>query len=356
LVAAIIGTFGSHIIHRTRREAFQAKQILQYRLQEKIGSGGMGEVYSAEHVLLKRPCAMKLIKVDLSQDKRSLARFEREVVATAKLSHWNTVDIYDYGHTEDGTFYYVMELLRGENLQTIIQRYGPMDPSRAAFVLAQVCDALAEAHEVGLIHRDIKPANIFLACRGGVWDVVKLLDFGLVREVSNDRQDPSDRASGFSGTPQFMAPEQATRYESVDGRSDLYALGAVGYYLLSGHPPFEGKNTIDLILAHAAEPVRSIRESRPEVPEDLELIILKCLAKVPSDRYQFASEVAHDLRQCHCYSQWDAGVAKVWWQAQTASPAIPTPIPEATGLDGPGIPTATIDATRAFSKRGPQEN
>jgi serine/threonine-protein kinase len=184
-IAALIGSFGSHIIQRTRREAFHAKQIMQYQLHEKIGTGGMGDVYRAEHVLLKRRCAMKLIKQEKDQDADCLANFEREVIATARLSHWNTIEIYDYGHTEDGTFYYVMELLEGDSLQSLVTKHGPLPPARVIYLLAQACDALHEAHASGLIHRDIKPANLFVAKRGGIWDVLKLLDFGLVREVSS---------------------------------------------------------------------------------------------------------------------------------------------------------------------------
>jgi len=315
LVAALIGSFGSHIINRTRREAFRAKQIMQYRLQEKIGSGGMGDVYRAEHVLLKRRCAMKLIKPEKGRDASTLASFEREVIATARLSHWNTIEIYDYGHTDDGTFYYVMELLEGENLQTLVEKHGPLPPGRVVYLLAQACDALHEAHEAGLIHRDIKPANIFAARRGGSWDVAKLLDFGLVREIATE--EPGEpRKSLFSGTPMFMAPEQVTKYDHVDGRSDIYAIGAVAYLLLTGVPPFKGSKVMDILRAHASTPVIKPREILPNIPADLERVVLMCLQKEPEDRFATAQSLSESLRECECAKDWNAYAAATWWNTR----------------------------------------
>lgn len=312
-VAALIGSFGSHIINRTRREAFQARQIMQYRLQERIGSGGMGEVYRAEHVLLKRKCAMKLIKPEKVKNPSALASFEREVIATARLTHWNTVEIYDYGHTDDGTFYYVMELLEGRSLQTLVESVGPLPPERVVYLLAQVCDALHEAHAAGLIHRDIKPANIFSACRGGVHDVVKLLDFGLVREVSAPSSDEK-RTASFSGTPLYMAPEQVVEYDAVDGRTDIYALGAVAYFMLTGRPPFEGLTTIDTLRAHASSPVTKPSSFQANIPADLENIVLKCLEKDPINRFQTARSAGISIRECACAKEWNADKASQWWK------------------------------------------
>lgn len=314
LMAALIGTWGSHIIHRTRREAFQARQLLQYRLQDQIGSGGMGEVYRAEHVLLKRPCAIKLIRPDRAGDQSNLKLFEREVIATARLSHWNKVDIYDYGHTEDGTFFYVMELLEGASLQSLVQRCGPLPPERAAWLLAQVCDALEEAHRAGLIHRDIKPANIFVSRRGGQWDVAKLLDFGLVREVSESS--PAEAVQrGFSGTPAWMAPEQALHYHSVDGRADLYALGAVAWYMLTGKPPFSDRDIGQLLLAHATRPVDPPSSVVAGIPHDIEQVVLRCMEKDPAERFQSARDLAAALRSCECAGRWNADFAQAWWSA-----------------------------------------
>jgi serine/threonine-protein kinase len=225
----------------------------------------MGEVYLAEHRLLKRPCAVKLIRPESTGDRIALARFEREVRAAARLSHPNLVEIYDYGHAEDGTFYYVMEYLRGLSLDELVKRYGPLPAGRVVYLLRQACDALAEAHAAGLIHRDLKPANIFAARVGRRHDAAKLLDFGLVKDTA-----PGSAAltapGTVSGTPQFMAPEQATASRDLDHRADLYALGGVADYLLTGRPPFDGDNPVTC-----------------------------CLAKVPGDRYSDAEFLGQAL-------------------------------------------------------------
>jgi hypothetical protein len=315
LIAALIGTFGSHIINRARREAFQAKQLLQYRLQERLGQGGMGEVYRAEHVLLKRSCAIKLIHPSKANDPHTVDRFEKEVIATAKLSHWNTIDIYDYGRTPDGTFFYVMELLDGRNLQEIIERHGAMEQSRAVYLLLQACQALHEAHQAGLIHRDIKPANLFITTRGGYWDILKVLDFGLVKEADDEE---STRGKGkFCGTPAFMAPEQAFRYNEVDARSDIYAIGAVAYYLLSGRLVFSNKNVIELIAAHANDPVPPLASLGKKVAPDIETIVMRCLAKQPDDRYYSAQELHDALLATGLHKGWDSTQAKTWWQSHS---------------------------------------
>ena len=246
---------GVDIIGGLRREAFEARQLGQYRLTRRIGAGGMGEVYLAEHQLLKRPCVVKLIRPDKSGDPKNVARFQREVRATAKLSHWNTVEIFDYGSTADGTFYYVMEYLPGMSLGEIVERFGPMSPERVIYLLEQACDALSEAHAAGLIHRDIKPANIFAAKRGGVYDVAKLLDFGLVKPLVDDEPIHLTIEGAIAGSPLFMSPEQAVGDSQPDARSDIYALGAVGYYLLTGRPPFQSDKAIKVMLAHAHDPV-----------------------------------------------------------------------------------------------------
>ncbi len=349
LVAALVGVYGTHIINSARREAFKARQFGQYRLLEKIGSGGMGEVYKAEHVLLKRPCAMKLIRPESEADLTAIAHFEKEVKATAKLTHWNTVEIYDYGHTEDGTFYYVMELLPGLSLEDLAERYGPLPPERVVHLLRQVCGALHEAHAADLIHRDIKPANIFAAQRGGVFDVAKLLDFGLVKEratVSSSDGQVSTTGS-FSGTPLYMSPEQAMAYEDVDGRADLYSLGAVAYYLLTGRPPFAGTNVVQLLDAHATKEVVSPSTLRLGIPSDLEHIILKCLSKEPSHRFPDAISLERALAQCEVAGAWTVEQAAAWWgeQATVQSPSDANPSsPSATDPFGATV-ACTPDVT-----------
>lgn len=315
VVAAFVCIYGTHIINSARREAFKARQFGQYRLLEKLGSGGMGEVYKAEHVLLKRPCAMKLIKPEMIADTAATASFEKEVKATAKLTHWNTIEIYDYGHTEDGTFYYVMELLPGLSLDELVKLQGPLPPGRVVHLLQQVCGALQEAHEVGLIHRDIKPANIFAAQRGGVYDVAKLLDFGLVKEHASDQDSKGNesRYASFSGTPHYMPPEQAVAYQEVDRRSDIYALGAVAYYLLTAQPPFSEKNVVQLLAAHAKSEVVPPSKVNPNVPHDLERVVLRCLEKNPTDRYPDAMSLAEALNQCECANAWTNKMAANWW-------------------------------------------
>lgn len=260
------------------------------------------------------PCAIKLIKAASETDAASIARFEKEVKTTAKLTHWNTIEIYDYGRTDDGTFYYVMELLPGKSLEDLVEKHGPLPPERVVYLLRQVCGALQEAHSVGLIHRDIKPANIFVSQRGGVYDVAKLLDFGLVKERS-DKSDTGTKYGSFRGTPLYMSPEQASAYEEVDGRADIYSLGAAAYYLLTGQTPFTSKSVLELLAAHRNSEVALPSKVNPAVPSDLEQVILKCMAKNPSDRFQDADELRKALDQCGVASQWGPDQAALWWKA-----------------------------------------
>ena len=316
LVAAGIAAFGAHTISTVRREAFKARQFGQYHLKEKIGSGGMGEVYHAEHRMLKRPCALKLIRPESAGDGEVIQRFEKEVRATAALSHFNTVEIFDYGRTDDGTFYYVMEFLPGMTLEQLVREHGPLPPGRAVRFLAQTCGSLEEAHGAGLIHRDIKPANIFAAKRGGMYDIAKVLDFGLVREtagVVEVKGDSAESNGGFSGSPLYMAPEQATAYDEVDARCDIYALGAVAYFLVTGEPPFIGFDVVEVLRAHANEEVLPPGKVKSSVPSDLESVIMRCLSKNPADRYPDAAALKKALLACKCAGEWNDAAAKSWW-------------------------------------------
>jgi eukaryotic-like serine/threonine-protein kinase len=312
LVAAVAAVFGTHVINALRREAFEARQLGQYRLVAPLGEGGMGAVYLAEHRMLKRPCAIKLIRPEQAGDPRVLARFEREVQMTARLSHWNTVEIYDYGRTEDGTFFYVMEHLPGLSLEELGERHGPLPAERVVHLLRQTCQALREAHAVGLIHRDIKPGNIFAARRGGLYDVAKLLDFGLVKPVADFSSPRLTQDGAISGTPLFMAPEQARGVE-VDARSDIYSLGAVAYALLCGRPPFERTTPMEVILAHAHDDVVPPSQLRAGVPADLERVVLRCLAKQPEDRFQDAASLEQALAECAAADRWSQSRAAQWW-------------------------------------------
>jgi serine/threonine-protein kinase len=319
-LAVLVAVFGAYIINSIRREAFKARQLGQYVLKNKLGAGGMGEVYRAEHQLLKRPCAIKLIRPDKVVEPTVLTRFEREVQATAKLTHWNSVEIYDYGRSDDGTFYYAMELLPGLGLDELVKFHGPLPAARAVHFLRQACMALREAHAKGLIHRDIKPANIFAAERGGVYDVTKLLDFGLVREQSGQSDDLQlTQAGTFSGSPLYMCPEQKHSYHNLDARSDIYSLGAVAYFLVTGRPPFVADNIYDVIAAHARDPVTPASELNPAVPQDLELVINRCLAKMPANRYQDVDTLEKALAACACADQWTEDQAAAWWREKGKS-------------------------------------
>jgi tRNA A-37 threonylcarbamoyl transferase component Bud32 len=326
-VAAVVGV---RTINSLRHEAFVAKQLGQYKLRHLIGAGGMGEVYLAEHQLMKRPCAIKLIRPEKAGDSNTLARFEREVKTIAGLSHWNSIDIYDYGRTQDGTFYYVMEYLPGMNLHELVQRFGPLPPKRVIHLLTQTCDALHEAHEAGLLHRDIKPANIFAARRGGVYDVAKLLDFGLAKPLA-DAQAPQITQDGFiTGSPLFMSPEQATDEAKIDARSDIYALGAVAYYLLTGRPPFENEKPLKVLIAHAHEKPAPLSTYHDGIPEDLEQVVMRCLAKDPQERFPTVAALAAALDDCRDAGRWTRERAEAWWQENSYLPGEPQEAPTVT--------------------------
>jgi serine/threonine-protein kinase len=311
-IAAMVGIVGVYTIGALRREAFVAKQLGQYRLKKLIGSGGMGEVWLAEHQMMKRPCAIKVIRAEKAGDPQVLARFEREVRATAKLSHWNSVDIYDYGRTPDGTFYYVMEFLPGHNLGELVSGHGPLPAGRIVYLMRQICDALAEAHGHNLIHRDIKPANIYCAYRGGMFDVAKLLDFGLAKPLTDANSSGLTQEGSITGSPLYMSPEQASS-EEVDARSDIYSLGAVMYFMATGKPPFAYENPLKVMIAHASEDPEPPRYVNGDVPAELEEIILRSLEKRPEDRFQTIAELREALEQVPVDNEWSSRLAADWW-------------------------------------------
>ncbi len=267
--AGVLATYGAHLVNTLRIRAIEARPLNQYRLGERIGVGGMGEVHLAEHRLLKRPCAIKLIRPERAGNPRRLELFEHEVRATARLTHPNTVEIFDYGHTQEGTCYYVMEYLPGLSLEELVAADGPLVPGRVIFLLRQACEALAEAHTAGMIHRDLKPANLFATERGGRYDFVKLLDFGLVQEVNDPARAGRCRDGAICGTPAFMAPEQVLNDRPLDHRCDLYAIGAVAYHLLTGRPPFEGESQTQVMDAQVRDPVVPPSRLCPDVGDDL---------------------------------------------------------------------------------------
>lgn len=311
-VASVVSVFAAWHIQRLTQEAFEARRLGQYRLKKKLGEGGMGEVYLAEHQLLHRPCAIKVIRQDRLEDPAAFQRFEREVMATARLTHGNIVRVFDFGRTRDGTVFCAMEYLPGMDLDRLVERYGPVVPERAIYILRQVCSALREAHSVGLIHRDIKPTNIILCERGLLYDVVKLVDFGLVHETAPNVSRLTEERMAV-GTPHYMSPEQISGKE-LGGPSDIYSVGAVAYFLMTGRPPFEGDDYRRLFAAHLTEPVPPLRQRCPGVPADLEKVILRCLEKKPADRFPDARSLEQALMACACARDWTPDRAEAWWR------------------------------------------
>jgi len=333
----------SKVVFGLQTSVRAAMELGQYTLEAKLGEGGMGVVYRAHHRMLRRPTAVKLLPPEKAGD-AAIARFEREVRQTSRLSHPNTVAIFDFGRTQDGVFYYAMELLEGASLQTLVDRYGPLPAGRAVHILSRAAEALAEAHQKGLVHRDVKPDNIMLCERGGIPDVVKVLDFGLVKEVESA---PDPRLSGVDtvrGTPLYMAPEALTNPDAVDGRSDLYALGAVGYFLLTGRSVFGG--TMIEVLAH------HLHSAPPPLGDDVDpalaAVIRKCLAKEPSARFGSANELVDALGELPAASTWGRAPAAAWWDAHRQEFE-----PKAAANTGPSAltvavaETATADAQRS---------
>jgi serine/threonine-protein kinase len=303
----------SRIIHNLRREIRQAMRLGQYTLDKKLGEGGMGMVYRASHAMMRRPTAVKLLPLE-KMGEASLARFEREVQQTARLTHPNTITIYDYGRTPDGVFYYAMELLDGASLEAVVERDGPQAPGRVVRVMEMVAGGLAEAHTLGIIHRDIKPANIFLCRQGGEFDIAKVLDFGLVKVVEGPEDANLTHDGVVTGTPQYLAPEALTDPDNIDSRSDLYALGAVGYYLLTGEQVFTG-NIVEICGHHLhTEPMPPSERLGREVPFEIEAVVMQCLAKNPEDRPQSAGEIRARLAASLEVPRWRQADAHAWWK------------------------------------------
>ena len=305
----------SRVIYGLRAEVREARRLGQYVLERKIGEGGMGEVHRARHGMMRRPTAIKLLRADRAGE-ASLLRFEREVQQTARLTHPNTITIFDYGRTDDGVFYYAMELLDGANLHRIVEACGAQTPGRVLRILTMACGALSEAHAIGLIHRDIKPANIMLCTQGGERDVVKLLDFGLVKELevggNVDGRVELTGANTVLGTPQYMAPESIATPDTADARTDIYALGAVAYYLLAGVNVFDGRSILEVCVQHLHTQPQSLRARGVAVSVELEAVVLACLEKDPERRPQSAAELRRRLDAC-AVEPWGSENARSWW-------------------------------------------
>jgi eukaryotic-like serine/threonine-protein kinase len=310
VVPIVLSAAGSQIIYGLRQKVSAAQQLGQYTLDRKIGEGGMGAVYLAHHVMLRRPTAVKLMLPDrVGAD--NLARFEREVQHMSQLTHPNTVAVYDYGRSPEGDFYYAMEYLGGGiDLENLVRTHGPQPSGRVAQILAQVCGALHEAHTKQIIHRDIKPANIILCERGSVPDVAKVVDYGLVKEIARDT---AASTQVVLGTPAYVAPEAITDPSTIGPPADLYAVGAVGYFLLTGRKVFDGKTAVELCVAHVTKaPTPPSQLARGVAPE-LEAILMKCLAKQPADRFASARELRQALLTIPT-RDWQVADARMWWQ------------------------------------------
>jgi serine/threonine-protein kinase len=327
----------SRFIYGMGRDLGKARRMGYYELVEPLGRGGMGEVWRARHRLLARPAAIKLISPEAAGlrsgvlTSASIRRFEQEAQMTATLQSQHTIQLYDFGVTDDGAFYYVMEYLNGLDLETLVEKYGPVPAERAIHFMLQIAESLEEAHEVGLVHRDIKPANIFTSVHGVQYDFIKVLDFGLAK--FSQEQSELTMSSSATGTPAFMAPEAALG-QTVDARADFYALGAVGYWLLTGKLVFEGETLYATVLDHIRKtPVPPSRRTELEIPEALESVIMMCLEKDPAKRPASASELARMLREIKAGDEWGPEQAKRWWQvhrpeaAQKPSVHIDEPLP-----------------------------
>ncbi|HEX2449890.1 MAG TPA: serine/threonine-protein kinase [Gemmatimonadales bacterium] len=322
LVVLLMVYVGSRVVYGLGAAVRQAREMGSYRLVEPLGQGGMGEVWRAQHRMLARPAAIKLIRPERlgatsEQSREVLRRFEREAQATALMRSPHTLELYDFGVASDGTFYYVMELLDGFDLDELVERFGPVPPERAIHFLRQICDSLGEAHAAGLIHRDIKPANLY-ACRyGRAVDFVKVLDFGLVKHhgaAEDDEKLTAEHTAG--GTPAYMSPEQAIADEELDARSDLYSVGCVAYWLLTGTPVFKGRTPVETMMMHVHRQPEALssRTERP-IPPDLEALVLACLAKDATRRPQSADELAARAAAVATVHEWTPERAQAWWDA-----------------------------------------
>ena len=311
---------GARVVYRLGREVATARELGSYRLEQRLGQGGMGEVWRARHRMLARPAAIKLIRP--ADDGRGVTdelqrRFEQEAQAIARLRSPHTVELFDFGMADNGAFYYVMELLEGLDTDALVRRYGPISPGRTVHLLRQVCHSLTEAQACGLVHRDIKPANIFLCHYGEDHDFVKVLDFGLVKALDTRVTQPAAGLTAenmVQGTPAFIAPEQAMGDTGVDGRADINATGCVAYWLLTGQYVFTADTPMGILLHHARTPPPppSARTNRP-IPQALERLVLDCLEKDPAHRPQTARELSLSLERVEGVSSWTDAEAREWW-------------------------------------------
>lgn len=317
-ILAGVSVIVSRTLYDLQRTAHRAQRLGNYILEREIGAGGMGNVYLGRHALICRPTAVKVLRSGDLDTSTARGRFEREVRLSAALTHPNTITVFDYGFTGDGVFYYAMEYLHGMDLQRMVERFGPLSASRVVHVLTQACGSLAEAHGLGVVHRDIKPSNVFLTHRGGICDFVKLLDFGLARGERADRDDgrPSDltRTGMMFGTPRYIAPEAVDGMDRLDARSDVYSLGAVAFWMLTGRPLFEEASSVRLLVDHIhTRPPRPSSVSELPIPPELDDIVLRCLEKKPEDRFGCVLELEEALARVPLAEPWSRDRAREWW-------------------------------------------
>ncbi|MCA9119985.1 MAG: serine/threonine protein kinase [Planctomycetaceae bacterium] len=314
LLATCLGVivYSYYSILKLRGELGEHRQLGQYTLEQQIGEGGMGVVYKARHEFLKRPTAIKLLKPEIV-DKQSIARFEREASLASQLTHPNTIDIYDYGVTPEGIFFFVMEYIEGLSLAELVQRYGPLSAARAVYLLLQITDSLSEAHAKGMIHRDLKPQNIMICHRGGKADVIKVLDFGLVKHTQSNESSQLTAPAMLAGTPLYIAPERLRDPTNATPQTDIYSLGAVMYFLLTGVDVFQGGSVADILYQVMNEEPPHATLLNPDVPSDLDLLVSDCLAKNPSRRPDSAADLLRRLEAIKIRDPWTPILAQNWW-------------------------------------------
>lgn len=303
-------------LYGLRKTAFQARRLGNYVLHREIGKGGMGTVYVAEHALMCRPSAVKVLEIRGGGDDTAVARFEREVRLSASLSHPNTITIFDFGRASTDVFYYAMEYLEGMDLERFVRRFGPIRANRALYLLLQITGSLAEAHERGIVHRDLKPSNVFLTTRGGLYDFVKVLDFGLAKRIEGvDAPAGLTKTGIVFGTPRYLAPESVYGTAGVGPRSDIYALGAVAYWMLTGRPPFDSDSALELMIDHVKSvPSRPSEVCELPIPVELDEVVMRCLEKDPNDRFHSIAELEDALAQVPDPEPWTRGRAAAWWR------------------------------------------
>ena len=348
-ICAFIAIVPASVIHRLGRQIGKARELGSYELVEMLGKGGMGEVWRAEHRLLARPAAIKVVRAESLDAPGTptaellLRRFEREAQATAVLNSPHTIDLYDFGITSGGEFYYVMELLLGRDLESFVKEFGPMPEDRAVYLVRQICHSLAEAHVRGLVHRDIKPANIYNCRMGLEYDFIKVLDFGLVTFAYPGGPSPlltGDRLT--TGTPAYMAPEVILGATEIDNRADVYSLGCVAYWLLTGHLVFEAESTMKMLMHHVqTPPVPPSQRSELPISRELDDLVMACLAKDPDQRPQRADELYDLAMCCKCGEKWDQASARAWWESHL--PELTQPLVLALPLTPAPADTAAVD-------------